>query len=136
MDIAEFEARVAEARAALVQGYKEFLRARGLERLERHCGLIFQVDTRRRQHVLQVRCAERITSPEIDLSGPTPMWVDPETGERSVILCVTPRSLPVYQARSSFAAPRELQLDWTGDVDELRDALDAGTLAIDESWIE
>ena len=130
MDDAELDARVAEARVALHRGFNEFLRAHGLERLERHCSVLFQVDARRQQYVFQVSCAEELKPGDADSA------VDPDTGERAVLLCVTPRSLPVYQARSSFAAPLAPQLDWTGDVAALRRALDAGTLAVDERWVE
>ena len=136
------DAMIARGRAALLRAFDAFLCECGLEVL-RPCSFpLFQVNVKARRFLLQVSCMEALVPEEEGLvveggtGGPRLVRVDPETGERRVILCITPRSYAVFQAHSAFAAPLDAVIDSRGDAAELRGALEAGILAVNEAWRE
>ena len=137
----EIDAMIAAARASLLDAFARFLRERGLEELRPCCSPIFQVHPKKRRFFLQVSCSEALTPAdgvvlEESARGSRLVQVDSESGERQVVLSITPRALAVFQAHASFAAPGEVVVEATGDVAELRRVFEAGRLAVNEVWRE
>ncbi|MCA9663386.1 MAG: hypothetical protein KC486_33960 [Myxococcales bacterium] len=142
MDADAIDAVLSQGRVALLRAFDAFLRESGLVALRRRSFPIFQVNVKKRRFLLQVSCTEVFTPAEHGLvveeakGGPLLVRVDPESGERRVILSITPRSHPVFQAHASFTAPSDVVIDSLGDAAALRGALEAGALAINEAWRE
>ncbi|MEZ4449696.1 MAG: hypothetical protein R3B09_09460 [Nannocystaceae bacterium] len=136
----EIDAMIARARAALVGAFTASLRERGIVDLQRYCAENFQVSVKKRRFVLQVSCAEALGPADGEVvveetdRGPRLLHVDRATGERRVILSITPRAHLVFQAHSTFAAPEVVVVESTGDVAALRRAAEAGALTVDEAW--
>lgn len=137
----EIDAMIAAARASLLRAFTGFLHERGLADLRRSCFPIFQVHVKKRRFLLQVGCNEALTPAdgvvlEESARGSRFVRVDPESGERQVVLSITPRAFAVFQAHVSFAAPGEVVVESTGDVAELRRVFAAGRLAVNQVWRE
>ncbi|MEZ4383525.1 MAG: hypothetical protein R3A79_19500 [Nannocystaceae bacterium] len=131
----EIDAMIARGRAALLEAFDAHLRESGLTALRPFAVPLFQVHVKKQRFLLQVSCAEALVPEAHGLrrdettDPPRLLRVDPETGERHVVLSLTPRAYAVFQAHSTFAAPKEVVVDARGDAAALRGALAAGSLA-------